>query len=54
MALIVGLAIVSFFLFVLIFVTLTYIRDLKSGKDSFLRKTGRWVRDVFDTLTELG
>jgi len=36
------------FPFVIIYCTVLYIKDLKKGKDSFIRKTGRWIRDLFD------
>ncbi len=42
------------FLLVLIYVTVQYVRDLKTGQGSILRKTGRWLRDIFDTLSGLG
>jgi hypothetical protein len=31
-----------------------FVRDLRIGRDSFLRKLGRWIRNLIDTLFGLG
>jgi hypothetical protein len=38
----------------LIYVTLLFIRDLRTGSGSFLRKFGRCVKNVIDSLFGLG
>jgi hypothetical protein len=37
-----------------VYCTLLYVRDLRRGKDSFLRKTGRWIKNVIDSLFGMG
>lgn len=37
-----------------IYCTILYLRDLQKGKDSFLRKTRRWIKNVIDSLFGIG
>ena len=37
-----------------VYCTVLYFRDLKSGKDSFMIKTGRWIKNVIDVLLGAG
>jgi hypothetical protein len=37
-----------------VYCTVLYVCDLRRGKDSFLRKTGRWIKNVIDCLFGLG
>jgi hypothetical protein len=37
-----------------VYVTILFVRDLRTGRDSFLRKFRRWIRNLIDTLFGLG
>jgi hypothetical protein len=37
-----------------IYCTFTYIRDLKSGKDTFFTKTVRWFKNIIDVFFGAG
>jgi hypothetical protein len=37
-----------------IYCTFLYVRDLRREKDSFLRKIGRWIKNVIDSLFGMG
>ena len=39
---------------VMIYCTVLYVRDLKDGKDSFIKKTGRWLKNVIDVFFGAG
>ena len=38
----------------LIYVTIVFVRDLRTGSDSFPRNFGRWIKNVIDSLFGLG
>ncbi len=38
----------------LVYFTVLYARDLKSGKNSFWRKTGRWLKNIIDAFFGAG
>lgn len=38
----------------LIYCTVLYFRDLKIGKDSFVTKTVRWIKNIIDVLFGAG
>ncbi len=42
------------FLGLCVYYTVLFIRDLRNGEGSLLRKTGRWVRNLVDSLFGLG
>jgi len=44
------LIIFSIVIILVIYVTVLYVRDLRTGKDSFIKKTWRWIKDVIDVL----
>ena len=37
-----------------VYCTVIYVRDLKSGKDSFWKKTGRWLKNIIDVFFGAG
>jgi len=37
-----------------VYCTVMYVRDLRTGRDSLLRKTGRWLKNVIDSLFGAG
>jgi hypothetical protein len=37
-----------------IYYTFVYVRELQTGGDSALRKTGRWLKNVIDSLFGAG
>jgi cytochrome bd-type quinol oxidase subunit 1 len=37
-----------------IYCTVLYVRDLKTGKNSWLKKTLRWIKNVIDVLFGIG
>ena len=37
-----------------LYVTFLLIRDLRKGSDSFLRKVGRWIKNVIDVFFGIG
>ena len=49
-----NLFIICIILILIGYCTVLYIRDLKKGDDSFLKKTGRWIKNVIDVLFGLG
>jgi len=45
---------VFFALGFVVYFTVIYVRDLGVGQDSLLRKTGRWLKNVIDSLFGAG
>ncbi len=45
---------ISLSIIFVIYCTVLYFRDLKTGKDSFITKTGRWIKNVVDALFGAG
>jgi uncharacterized membrane protein len=39
---------------IVIYFTVVYARDLRTGRDSFARKTARWLKNVIDSLFGAG
>ena len=37
-----------------VYCSLFYVRDLRRGEDAFLRTTGRWIKNVIDSLFGMG
>ena len=46
--------IIIFFIILLIYITVLYIGDLKTGKDKFIKKTFRWIKNIIDLMFGLG
>jgi hypothetical protein len=45
---------ISFALGFVVYFTVMSVRDLRAGNDALLRETGRWLKNVIDSLFGAG